>query len=94
MCAVKYLYIFNVILCICDCLLSSILHVYDAQCTKNTSIQFPDNMGPLACIQADQDFCCLLTESINIVVYVDKQTMPRSDCMVVHADLDLPIHMI
>ena len=33
--------------------------------------------------------CCPLTESADIVVYVDKQKMPRLDCKDAHADLDL-----
>ena len=39
--------------------------------------------------QADLGLHCLLTESVDTVVYVDKQEMPRSDCVDAQADLDL-----
>ena len=34
----------------------------------------------------------VLTESMDIV-YVDEQRMPRSDCMDVHAHLDLSVYI-
>ena len=36
----------------------------------------------------DLSLCFQLTESVNIVVYADKQKMPRLDCTDAHADLD------
>ena len=44
-------------------------------------MQFADNAGP------DQGLRYPLTESI--VVYVDEQKMPRTDCNVMQAYLDL-----
>ena len=38
---------------------------------------------------SDQGLHCPLTESMDTVVYVNEQTMLRSDCMHAHADLDL-----
>ena len=40
-------------------------------------------------MQADLGFRCLHTESLDTVVYVNGQKMPRLDCIDVHADLDL-----
>ena len=39
--------------------------------------------------QADLGLRCPLTESMDIVVYVDKQRMSRPDCTDTHANLDL-----
>ena len=50
--------------------------------TKQTFIILPIQ-------QADLDLCCALTESVDTVVYVDKQKMPSLDCTDAHADLDL-----
>ena len=50
------------------------------------------NKGPLCNLQttqADLGLCCPLTESVNIVVYVNKQKMPRLDCTDGYGDLDL-----
>ena len=44
---------------------------------------FADNAGP------DLGMRCPVTESMDTVVYVDKQKMLRSDCMDAHTDLDL-----
>ena len=40
-------------------------------------MQFVDNIGPdqPAFLQADQRLCCPLTESMDIVVYVDEQNV-------------------
>ena len=38
---------------------------------------------------ADVGLHCPLMESVDIIVYVDKQKMPRLDCRDVHTDLDL-----
>ena len=54
---------------------------YDAKRTKKELMQFADNAGP------DQGLRYPLTESI--VVYVDEQKMPRTDCNVMQAYLDL-----
>ena len=40
-------------------------------------------------MQADLGIRSPLTESMNTVVYVDRQKMPRLDCSDAHADLDL-----
>ena len=40
-------------------------------------------------MQADQGLHCPLTESVDTVVYVDKQRLSRSDCMDAHTPLDL-----
>ena len=40
-------------------------------------------------VQADLGLHCPLTKSVDTVVYVDKQKMPRLDCTDVQADLDL-----
>ena len=69
-------------------------------------MQFADNAGPdqpaqislrrsaCAFAQADQDRSCSLTESMYTVVYVDEQTMLRSDCWDAHAHLELRcLHM-
>ena len=45
-------------------------------------MQFANNAGP-------DNLHCLLTESMDIVVYVNKQRMPRSDCTDAQAHLDL-----
>ena len=50
--------------------------------------------GPLCNLQtmqaqADLGLRCPLTESVDTVVYVDEQKMPRLDCKDAHADLDL-----
>ena len=39
--------------------------------------------------KADQGLRYPLTESVDTMVYVDKQKMSRLDCKDVHADLDL-----
>ena len=39
--------------------------------------------------QADLGLRCPLIESVDIVVYVDEQKMPRLDCTDAHTDLDL-----
>ena len=39
--------------------------------------------------QADLDLCCSLTESVDTVVYVDKQKTPSLGCTDAHVDLDL-----
>ena len=53
-------------------------------------MQFADSAGPDPCafVQTDQGLYCPLTESLNIVVYVDEQRMSRSDCTGAHAHLD------
>ena len=38
--------------------------------------------------QADLGLRCPLTESVDIVVYVNKQKLPRLDCTDAHTDLD------
>ena len=42
-----------------------------------------------AIAQADQGLHCMLTESMDTVVYVNKQRMLSSDCTDGHADLGL-----
>ena len=44
-----------------------------------------------ACVfaQADQGLQCQLTESMDTVVYMDEQRMPKSDCAEAHDHLDL-----
>ena len=37
-----------------------------------------------AFVQADQGLCCLLTELVDTVVYVNEQRMSRSDCTDAH----------
>ena len=59
--------------------------IYDAQHTKRALMQFTDNAGP--------DLGCSLTESMDTVVFVDEQRMPRSDCMFVHAELGFCPHI-
>ena len=49
--------------------------------------------SPITFVQADQGLRCLLTESLDIVVCVNEQRIPRSDCTDVHAHLDLPVHV-
>ena len=46
---------------------------------------FADNACPAQNAQADLGFRCLLTESMDTVVYVDEQRMSRSDCTDAHA---------
>ena len=60
---------------------------FDAQSTKRAVMQFPDNAGPDQPAH-DLGLRCPLKESMDIVVCVDKQRMPRSDRTVAHADLD------
>ena len=43
----------------------------------------------IAYAQADQGLHCPLTESMETVVYVNKQRMLRSDCADAHTDLDI-----
>ena len=54
-------------------------------------MQFAGNTDPdqPVHLQADQDFHCLFTDSMDIVVYVEDQRMSRSDCTDVHIHLDL-----
>ena len=40
-------------------------------------------------MQTDPSLRCLLIESMNTVVYVDKQRKARSDCTDAHADVNL-----
>ena len=40
-----------------------------------------------AFVQADQDLCCPLTESIDIAMYADVHRLHRSDCTDSQADL-------
>ena len=55
------------------------------------------HVGPLCNLQIMQaqpslhehSLHCPLTESVDTVVYVDEQTMPRTDCSDEHAVLDL-----
>ena len=67
-------------------------YLYVAQCTKRALMQFADNAGsdqPAHLAQADLGLCCLFTESLDTVVYVDKLRISRSGCMDVHAHRDL-----
>ena len=57
-------------------------------------MQFGDNTGPDRSVQADQGLCYPLTESMGTVIYIHEQRMLRSDCMDVHADLDLHCQQI
>ena len=50
---------------------------------NNTLKRFADNAGP------DQGIRCHLTESIDIVIYVDGQKMFRSNSTDAHAQADL-----
>ena len=70
----------------------SVKMAYDAQHTKRALMQFAVSEGP----DQPAHLCRLirafvpLTESINIVVYVDEQRMLGSHCTDVHAEfLDL-----
>ena len=51
-------------------------------------MQLADKVGPDQ--PARMGLCCLLTESIDSVVYVNKQRITRIDGMDAHADLRLP----
>ena len=56
-----------------------------------------DNAGPdkpVQKMQADQGLHCPLTESMDSVVYANKQRMLSSDCTDAHADLDLECRQI
>ena len=52
---------------------------------KTALVQPVDNAGP----DQPAHMHCPLSESMATIVYVEKQRMLRSDCMDVHADLDL-----
>ena len=60
-------------------------------------MQFADNAGPdqpAHNAQADLGLPCLLTESMDTIVYVEKQRICRSGSMNAHAHLDLRcLHM-
>ena len=59
---------------------------------ENALMQFTDKARPRAtCANAqfDQDFHCLLTESMDIVEHVDEKRMSIPGVMVPHAHLDL-----
>ena len=49
------------------------------------------DLAQLRRLKADLGLRCLLTESVDTVVYVDEQKMPRPDCTDAHADLDLSV---
>ena len=75
---------------------------YDVQRTKRALMRFADNIGPdqpalmrrlirAFVAQADQGLRCLLTKSLDIVVYDDEQRMLRSDCTDAHTHLDIQL---
>ena len=56
-------------------------------------MQFADKTV-FAFVQAELGLCCSLTESVDTVVYVNKQKMSKLDCTDAHVHLDLPCPQI
>ena len=67
------------------------INIYDVQYTKRALMKFAVNAGPDQPMHAQVALVlhCPLTESVDTIVYVDEQKMPRVVCTDVQADLQL-----